>query len=109
LRALKDQSRNPDRILIVDNASTDDTAGCLDSAGWLNDPCVELLTLEKNIGGAGGFAEGMRHALEQGAEGLWLMDDDGYPANDSLERIIDSSRRDPEDRLSSRGTLHPGR
>jgi rhamnopyranosyl-N-acetylglucosaminyl-diphospho-decaprenol beta-1,3/1,4-galactofuranosyltransferase len=49
-----------------------------------------LLTLKKNLGGAGGFAEGMRYALERGAEGLWLMDDDGYPANDSLEMLLDA-------------------
>jgi rhamnopyranosyl-N-acetylglucosaminyl-diphospho-decaprenol beta-1,3/1,4-galactofuranosyltransferase len=90
LRALKNQSRRPDRILIVDNASTDDTVGCLGSAGWLDDPCVELFVLKKNLGGAGGFAEGMRHALKRGAEGLWLMDDDGHPANDSLEMLLET-------------------
>jgi rhamnopyranosyl-N-acetylglucosaminyl-diphospho-decaprenol beta-1,3/1,4-galactofuranosyltransferase len=78
------------QILIVDNASTDGTAESLDVAGWLNDPCVELFTLKKNLGGAGGFAEGMSHALEQNAECLWLMDDDGYPARDSLELLLDA-------------------
>jgi rhamnopyranosyl-N-acetylglucosaminyl-diphospho-decaprenol beta-1,3/1,4-galactofuranosyltransferase len=90
LQALRSQSRSPDRILIVDNASTDDTAGCLGSAGWLEDPCVELLVLKKNLGGAGGFAEGMLHALERGAEGLWLMDDDGHPASDNLEMLLET-------------------
>jgi rhamnopyranosyl-N-acetylglucosaminyl-diphospho-decaprenol beta-1,3/1,4-galactofuranosyltransferase len=87
---LKNQSRKPDRILIVDNASTDDTAECLDSAGWLNDPCVELFVLKKNLGGAGGFAAGMQHALKRGAESLWLMDDDGHPANDSLGMLLET-------------------
>jgi rhamnopyranosyl-N-acetylglucosaminyl-diphospho-decaprenol beta-1,3/1,4-galactofuranosyltransferase len=90
LRALKAHSRPPDRILIVDNASTDGTAENLDATGWLNDPCVELFTLKKNLGGAGGFAEGMSHALKQNAECLWLMDDDGYPAHDSLELLLNT-------------------
>jgi len=33
----------------------------------------------RNLGGAGGFALGMLHALAQGADWVWLADDDGRP------------------------------
>ncbi|KAN90292.1 UDP-galactofuranosyl transferase GlfT1, partial [Mycobacterium tuberculosis variant bovis Bz 31150] len=32
----------------------------------------------RNLGGAGGFALGMLHALAQGADWVWLADDDGH-------------------------------
>ena len=33
----------------------------------------------RNLGGAGGFALGMLHALALGADWVWLADDDGRP------------------------------
>jgi rhamnopyranosyl-N-acetylglucosaminyl-diphospho-decaprenol beta-1,3/1,4-galactofuranosyltransferase len=33
----------------------------------------------RNLGGAGGFALGILHALAQGADWVWLADDDGRP------------------------------
>ncbi|MFH4354750.1 MAG: glycosyltransferase family 2 protein [Neisseriaceae bacterium] len=90
LAALKRQTTSLDRIYIVDNASTDGTVSWLRERGWLNldSPC-EVIRLEKNLGGAGGFHEGIKKAYEEGFEQIWLMDDDGYPADDSLARLLD--------------------
>jgi GT2 family glycosyltransferase len=48
-----------------------------------------------NSGGAGGFAEGLRIALERGADWVWMMDDDAEPhptALAELMEIADDSR-----------------
>ena len=37
------------------------------------------LASRRNLGGAGGFALGILHALAQGADWVWLADDDGRP------------------------------
>ena len=70
-------------VLIVNNASTDDTAAYLETlpkaAPW------HLLTLPENIGGSGGFAAGMRWAIKQGYQWLWVMDDDVLPLPGILE------------------------
>jgi rhamnopyranosyl-N-acetylglucosaminyl-diphospho-decaprenol beta-1,3/1,4-galactofuranosyltransferase len=89
LAALADQRRQPDRILVVDNASTDGTLEMLerDHRG------IDLLALETNIGGAGGFHEGMKHAHAQGADWLWLMDDDTIPDPDALAELLSASAR----------------
>ena len=66
----------PERVVVVDNASTDDTAAVIERArAALGVPLVAV-RLETNTGGAGGFAAGTERALAEGAQWLWLMDDD---------------------------------
>ena len=74
-----------DEVLVVDNASTDGTGEWL--AG-LDSPRVLGRTLDHNSGGAGGFHEGLRWATERGADLAWLMDDDGTPEPDCLDRLL---------------------
>ncbi|WP_324287791.1 glycosyltransferase [Microcella daejeonensis] len=84
LQALGDQTEAPAAIVVVDNASTDDSAAVAAAAG----PRVELVRLERNTGGAGGFAAGLAHALEHHQpDWLWLMDDDTVPTPTALERL----------------------
>lgn len=91
LKALDRQTRRPDGILLVDNASTDGTIERLQDTDWLSRPDVQLLRLWENEGGAGGFAAGWGKALADGAEWLWMMDDDGYPADDCLEKLLEEA------------------
>lgn len=88
LLAIASQTRSPDRVLIVDNASTDGTREWL--AGWLPDhlPSGELLALTENGGGAGGFAKGMQWAIDAGADWVWMMDDDAEPHLDALGHLL---------------------
>lgn len=78
------QSRLPDTVIVVDNASTDGTADALRAAF----PGVQLATLGANYGGAGGFAYGMALALADGADLIWLMDDDTVPAPGALLALL---------------------
>lgn len=66
-----------DYVIVVDNASSDNTQDVVNS--WADRfPAGVLINqrLEENTGGAGGFSEGTRVALELGAQWIWLMDDD---------------------------------
>lgn len=40
------------------------------------------------MGGAGGFHEGIKYAFEHGFDYIWLMDDDGVPAADCLDKLL---------------------
>ena len=57
LRSILDQSRSPDEILIVDNASTDRSLSLLQTSF----PNIPLLTLQENLG----YAGACNHGIEQ--------------------------------------------
>jgi GT2 family glycosyltransferase len=84
LKALQSQTRQLDCILVVDNASNDGTVDMLVSEF----PSIEVMALENNTGGAGGFYAGMRKAHENGYDMFWLMDDDSEPHPDALELLL---------------------
>lgn len=66
----------PGHVVIIDNASSDDTTAVVDSFRDGIGTEIVYRRLETNTGGSGGFSEGMRTAYELGSEWIWLMDDD---------------------------------
>ena len=66
----------PERVVVVDNASTDDTASYLKAVADKFPLPLTVCTLTENTGGSGGFAAGISAALQKNAQWLWLMDDD---------------------------------
>lgn len=82
-------TRPADAVLIVDNASTDDTADVLrDAAAAQAVGGLQVLTMADNLGGAGGFHAGVRAAYDAGFDRVWLMDDDVRPEPDCLARLL---------------------
>lgn len=75
LDVLSSQSRPVDHLVVVDN---DDDEAVRDLVTGQPIP-VTYLGSRRNLGGAGGFALGMLHALAGGADWVWLADDDGRP------------------------------
>ncbi|MFQ4147311.1 glycosyltransferase [Arthrobacter sp. LAPM80] len=66
----------PAGVIVVNNASTDDTAEVIEaSRAQFPVPLIHHL-LAENSGGAGGFCAGVERALAEGAQWMWLMDDD---------------------------------
>ncbi len=86
LAAVTGQTRAPDTVLVVDNASTDGTPDMVRAEF----PSAELLELATNEGSSGGFHEGMKAATERGFDWLWVMDDDTIPNPDALEILLDA-------------------
>lgn len=81
----------PCDILVVDNASTDDTQALVQRAAQHNASIFYRNTSE-NLGGAGGFNFGMRWAVEAGYAFVWVMDDDCFPEPVALEKLLDADR-----------------
>ena len=90
LAALARQTHRLERVLVVDNASTDGTEAALDGSDLGARLPLEYLRLERNGGGSEGFHYGVGALLEGDADWLWIMDDDCEPADDALERLLDT-------------------
>lgn len=102
LRALENQTRPLDAILVVDNCSTDGTDVMLDEQFR----CLSCLRLETNSGGAGGFHEGMKWAFELGFDWLWVMDDDIEALPDALANLLEF--KEVSDFIHPRRLSHSG-
>jgi rhamnopyranosyl-N-acetylglucosaminyl-diphospho-decaprenol beta-1,3/1,4-galactofuranosyltransferase len=99
LAAVLAQTRAPDKVIVVDNASEDGTAAAVRDQF----PSVHLAELRRNSGGAGGFAGGMALALADGADLIWLMDDDTVPEPGALSALLGArDRMAAQDRSAGR-------
>ncbi len=85
LEALAGQTRRCERILVIDNGSSDDTVAMV-RARWAD--TVVITTLPRNIGAAGGFTAAIRAAYETDCDFAWVMDDDVIPDPDALEQLV---------------------
>jgi Predicted glycosyltransferases len=90
LDAMLAQTKCLDRVVIIDNASTDTTQQRI-SQRAAAEPLLEYRRLDTNTGGAGGFSEGIRVACEGGYDWAWIMDDDAVPHLDAYEKLIEKA------------------
>ena len=87
LEALINQSKRPDHIVIANN-------GYPIALEYFSDYKHLFSTLNlPHLGSAGGQTQGMKEALRLGATDLYLLDDDGIPAPDSIEKLYSARSR----------------
>ncbi len=72
------------RILVVDNGSTDGSA----AEFGIRCPGVEQISNPANLGFAGGMNAGMRYALTQGADFLFVANNDVILAPDTITLLV---------------------
>ena len=87
VRALAAQTRPPEMVVVADNVSTDDTVAELKR---LQELPFRLFVhqMEENRGNAGGVQEAMDLAFAEGADAVWILDDDSWPRPEALEALI---------------------
>ena len=79
-------------IIVVDNSSTDGTVAFIKEKY----PRVLLLEQEKNLGFGKANNLGIKHALQQGADYVLLLNQDAYLTKGTLDNLIDVYRRHPD-------------
>ncbi|MDR1450206.1 MAG: glycosyltransferase [Propionibacteriaceae bacterium] len=78
----------PYRVVVVDNASGDNTQEVIAAAAARLPAGVLVNYLSPvNGGGAGGFHDGVRLAYAEGAEWMWIMDDDVEILPEAFDRF----------------------
>jgi GT2 family glycosyltransferase len=89
-------------VVVVDNASTDATVGRLQSSGLP----VTILQTGANLGYAGGNNVGIAHALQAGAEYVFVLNDDTEVAPDLLAALVMALEADPRAAASAPTIVH---
>ena len=90
LDVVTNQTRMIDHLIVVDNDHDDRVRDIV--AG--QPVATTYLGSRRNLGGAGGFALGMLHALALGADWVWLADDDGRPRDtEVLGTLLECAQR----------------
>lgn len=88
LRHLERQTVKPDKVLVVDNASSDNS---IDSAEAF--PNVTVHRLNENLGFAGG---NNRAIADCDSEFIALLNPDAFPEPEWLERLLEAAVKHPE-------------
>jgi rhamnopyranosyl-N-acetylglucosaminyl-diphospho-decaprenol beta-1,3/1,4-galactofuranosyltransferase len=78
-------------IIVIDNSNTIDTQRAAQAFIPSNNVKTNYFQTEENIGSAGGFSLGMKKAYDEGAEWIWLHDEDDYPEADCLVKLLSSN------------------
>lgn len=78
------------RIIVVDNASADDSALIIEKEF----PHVQLLSLKENIGFGRANNIGMRKAYDAGATHVFLLNQDARTEPDTIGSLVDKSKTD---------------
>lgn len=97
-----------DKIIVVDDASSDDTADRLAQFPVL------LLRNQNNLGKSRSLVRGMQTALAQGACGVITLDGDGQHLPEDIPRFLDMAARFPQhiiigSRLADKAAFPPAR
>src|SRR5688572_6867259 len=101
--ALMDRGEHEIAVVAIDNGSTDDTVERLKAYPW-----VSTAISKKNLGFAGGNNLAMRHALEAGADYVYLLNHDTEVTPSFLVEAVEAAEADAKvGAVQSLLLLHP--
>lgn len=95
VESLLSQTLLPQKIIIIDNASTDGTPEMMQA---FQSELIDYVRLPENLGGSGGFYRGLDIAKKYQDEAQWvsLSDDDAIFENDYFEKISNVASHTPK-------------
>lgn len=102
IKSYDEQTIKPDTILIVNNNSSDGTKDFLNEFKKKDTDYNKIvINLETNLGGSGGFYEGMKYFLESNCNWLFLHDDDAYLEKNCIEMMYKHIKENDQNRISA--------
>ena len=100
LKALMAQTYPVNHILVVDNASTEPISVPADLTSR-----VTVIRTDKNIGPSSAVTAGLRYAMQHEYDWMWLIESDGAPHEDAMEKLVTLYQSFPPETRSSIGIL----
>jgi rhamnopyranosyl-N-acetylglucosaminyl-diphospho-decaprenol beta-1,3/1,4-galactofuranosyltransferase len=85
--SLQEQTRPLDRILVINNGSTDGTKE------WVSSQPEIAAIHQANLGMGAGLKVGFERAVELGADLVYALDDDAKPKKDAVEKVLSAWMR----------------
>jgi len=85
-------SCNGNSIIVVDNASTDNTVAFIRE----NYPKIKLIAQDKNLGFGAANNLGIAYALKQECDYVFLLNQDTYLQKNAIEKLIEAHQENPE-------------
>jgi GT2 family glycosyltransferase len=92
LATLAEASHTPHHIIVLDNASTDGSVAAIGHRF----PAVEVIALTKNLGYTGNNNVGIEAAMAQGADWVFVLNEDTIVADDCIALMIQAAEKDPQ-------------
>jgi len=92
LSSLEQSDYRDHYILVIDNASTDNTLNIIRNEF----PNIKLFISEKNHGFGKANNIGIKCALEMNAHYVFLLNQDAYITNDTIQKLIDTHHNNPQ-------------
>lgn len=90
LRTLQDSTYDNHRTIVLDNASTDGSVEAIRAQF----PAVQIIALQDNRGYAGNNNVGIEAAMAQGADWVFVLNEDTVLAPDCLEQMVAAGSQD---------------
>ena len=85
-------SEVPVQTVVIDNASNDGTVEYI----LENYPEIHLIASEQNLGFGQGNNKGMRYALDNGADYVFLLNQDAWIEPNTLKELVEIHKRNPQ-------------
>lgn len=79
-------------IFVIDNASSDNTPDYIAK----NFPQVRLVKSKKNLGFGAANNIGLQHAIDNGYDYVYLLNQDAWVKEDSFEKLVSTHQKHPE-------------
>lgn len=92
LNSLQDQDYDAFEVIVVDNGSTNDSVPRIMEAH----PWITLIETGRNLGFPSGCNAGTRRALQNGAEYIWLLNNDTVAPPGTLGKLMGTAFAHPE-------------
>lgn len=95
LECIESLSRNSyvnKKVIVLDNHSTDGSVPAIQAAY----PDVQIIALEENLGYAGNNNVGIKAAMEQGADWVYVLNEDIALDEKCIEALVQAGEREPD-------------